>query len=201
MKNRTFTTAAALLVLAACSDNTGPTLGSGVSLTFASDVTAGGAAAPGLFGGPTMVGTFSDGVNTLTLESVLIVLREIELERVEVADCDVTPEPDGCEKFETEPVLISLPLDGTTNGNATIEIDMIPPGMYDEVEFDIHEVTGNNDDVAFLLDHPEMDGKSIVVTVTYTHGTKLAASFVYESASNGVRQSQHNPIHTNTAAA
>ena len=44
MKKSMSITAAALLVLAACSDNAGPTMGSGVSLTFASDATAGGAA-------------------------------------------------------------------------------------------------------------------------------------------------------------
>jgi hypothetical protein len=191
MKNRMFMTGAALLVLAACSDNTGPTMGSGVSLTFASDVTAGGAPAPSLFG-PVMVGTFSDGVNTLTIDSVLIVLREIELERVEVTDCDVEPEPDGCEKFETDPVLISLPLDGTTN-NASIDIDMIAPGMYDEVEFDIHEVTGNNEDAAFLTDYPYMDGKSIVVGGTYDDGTG-PVSFVYESDLNEEQELPINPI-------
>ena len=106
MKTKMSITAAALLVLAACGDNTGPTMGASVSLSFASDVTAGGAAAPGRFGGPSMAGTFTDGMNTLVLESVWIVLREIELERVEVTDCDVEPEPDGCEKFETGPVLL-----------------------------------------------------------------------------------------------
>jgi hypothetical protein len=187
-------TAAALLVLAACSDNTGPTMGSGVSLTFASDVTAGGAPAPGRFGGPAMVGTFDDGANTLILESVKIVLREIELERVEVTDCDVEPEPDGCEKFETEPILVDLPLDGTTNNDASMTITMITPGMYDEVEFDIHEVTGNADDAAFLVTYPEMNGKSIVVEGDYCPTTDVVAgvcvsstdefAFVYESDLN-----------------
>ena len=164
------TTLAAALVLAACSDSTGPTMGTGVSLTFASDVTAGGAAAPGLFGAP-MAGPITDGVNTLNITSVKVVLREIELRRVEVADCDVEPEPDGCEKFETAPVLVDLPVDGSTSQGISIDID---PGTYTDVEFDIHEVT--DDDAAFLVAHPEMDGKSITVS-----GTFNGAAFEFET--------------------
>jgi hypothetical protein len=174
MKNSMSFTAAALLALAACSDNTGPTMGGGVSLSFATDVTAGAAAAPSFFGGPSMVGTVNDGANELIMESVLIVLREIELERVEVTDCDVEPEPDGCEKFETGPVLIDLPLDGRLSSDE-ITITDITPGVYDEVEFDIHVVTGNDDVTAFA----GMDGKSIVVTGTY-NGTP----FTYDSDLN-----------------
>ena len=161
MKNNMSITAAALLMLAACSDGTGPAMGSGVSLSFASDVTAAGAPAPSLFGGP-MAGPITDGVNTLVITSVKVVLREIELERVEVTDCDVVPEPDGCASFETAPVLIDLPVDGSTRSDVSIMID---PGTYDEVEFDIHEVTG--DDAAFLIAHPEMENKSITVEGTY----------------------------------
>ena len=161
MKTILTATFAALLVLAACSDATGPTTGSGVSLTFASGVSAGGAAAPGLFSGP-LASPISDGVNTLTITTVQVVLREIELKRVEVTDCDVEPEPDGCEKFETGPVLVDLLTDGSTSQSISINID---PGTYTEVEFDIHEVTG--DDAAFLIAHPTMEGKSIAVAGTY----------------------------------
>jgi hypothetical protein len=163
MSSRLSVTAAAVLVLAACSDGTGPATGSGVSLSFASDLTAVGVPAPGLFGGP-MAGPITDGVNTLDLTSVQVVLREIELKRVEVTDCDVVPEPDGCESFETAPVLVDLPLDGSTSSDIPILID---PGTYDEVEFDIHEVTGNDDDAPFLLAHPELENKSITAEGTY----------------------------------
>ena len=163
MRTKLLATFAALLVLGACSDGTGPTTGAQVSLTFASGVTAGGAAASG-FTGPMAV-PFTDGTNTLDITSVKVVLREIELEPVEVADCDVEPEPAGCEDFETGPVLIDLVLDGTTNTNISVAI---PPGTYDEVEFDIHKVSsGDPEDAAFLDLYPEMDGKSIVVEGTY----------------------------------
>ena len=164
MSTKLLTTFAALLVLAACGDGIGPTTGAQVSLTFASNLTAGGAAAPSRWAGP-MAGPITDGTNTLDITSVKVVLREIELEPVEVADCDVEPEPVGCEDFETGPVLIDLVLDGTTNTNISIAI---PPGTYDEVEFDIHKVSsGDPEDAAFLLANPTMDGKSIVVEGTY----------------------------------
>ena len=108
---------------------------------------------------------FTEGTNTLEITPVLIVLREIELERVEVADCDVEPEPAGCEDFEIGPVLIDLPLDGTTDTNITVSVSA---GTYDEIEFDIHKVSSDDpEDAAFLLANPTMEGKSIAVEGTY----------------------------------
>ena len=120
---------------------------------------------PSRWAGPMAAPITDVGGNTLDITSVKVVLREIELEPVEVADCDVEPEPAGCEDFETGPVLIDLVLDGTTNTNISVAI---PPGMYDEVEFDIHKVSSDDpEDAAFLLANPTMDGKSIVVEGTY----------------------------------
>ncbi len=176
MRTKLSTTLAALLVLAACSDGTGPTTGAQVSLTFASNVAAGGAAAPSRFAGPMAV-SYMDGTNTLEITSVQVVLREIELESVEVVDCDVEPEPAGCEDFETGPVLIDLPLDGSTSTSVFISI---PPGTYDEVEFDIHKVSNDDpEDAAFLLANPTMEGKSIVVAGTYN-----GVAYTYETDLN-----------------
>ena len=179
MRTKLSTTLAALLLLAACSDSdgTGPTTGAQVSLTFASGVAAGGAAAPSRFAGPLAVPITDVDGNTLDITSVKVVLREIELERVEVVDCDVEPEPAGCEDFETGPVLIDLPLDGSTNTTVSVAIS---PGTYDEIEFDIHKVSGDDpEDAAFLLDYPEMDGKSITVEGTYN-----GVAFAYETDLN-----------------
>ena len=177
METRLQTTLAALLVLAACGDGTGPTTGAQLSLTFATGASAGGAAAPSSFTGPMAV-SFTDGTNTLDITEVQVVLREIELERVEVAECDdVEPEPDGCEEFEIGPLLVDLPVDGSTSTD--IEI-MIPPGTYDEVEFEIHKVDDDDpEDEQFLLDNPTMDGKSIVVVGTYN-----GVDFNYETDLN-----------------
>ena len=185
MKTRMSITAAALLVLAACSDGTGPTTGAEVSLTFASDVTAGGAAAPSRFAGP-VAGPITDGVNTLNITRVQVVMREIELERVEVTDCDVEPEPDGCEKFETGPVLVDLPVNGSTSHGISINID---PGTYTEVEFDIHKVSNDDpEDAAFLLANPTMEAKSITVDGTYN-----GVAFAFETGLNEEQELSLNP--------
>ena len=174
MRAKLSTTLAALLVLAACGDGTGPRTGVPVSLTFASNGAAGGAAAPS-FAGPMAV-SYMDGTNTLEITSVQVVLREIELEPVTVADCDVEPEPAECQDFETGPLLVDLALDGTTSTSISI---LIPDGTYDEVEFDVHEVASHHpEDADFLVANPTFEGKSIVVTgtwngVEYTYETDL----------------------------
>ena len=82
-----------------------------------------------------------------------------------MADCDVEPEPAGCEDFEIGPVLIDLPLDGSTSTSLSVAVD---PGTYDEVEFDIRKVSGDDpEDATFLTANPTMEGKSIAVVGTY----------------------------------
>lgn len=154
---------AASVAIAACGDSTGPTTGASVSLTFASDASSSAPASARRVNGPTRA-TITDGVNTLVITEVMIVLRRIDLKNAEVAGCDVGPEPAGCENFRSDPVLIDLPLDGSTNRDVTINV---PPGRYDELEFDIHKVTGRDDDAPFLAAHAEMEDKSITVVGTY----------------------------------
>lgn len=159
--NRLFAIVVAALVVAACGDSTGPTTGTGVSLTLASDLSSGAAPTSGAALAPSRA-PITDGTNTLVITSVQVVLREIELKTVETQDCDVTPEPPGCESFESDPVLVSLPVDGSTSQAVSITV---PAGTYDEVEFDIHEVS--DADGAFLTANPTMEGISIVVEGTY----------------------------------
>ncbi|MBI2537305.1 MAG: hypothetical protein HYW06_10175, partial [Gemmatimonadetes bacterium] len=102
---------AGLLLVAACSDGTGP--GTSLALSFSTRLPAGAAApsrAPSFGAAVTGADTLTDGTNTLIITKAEIVLREIELERQDVVDCDVEPEPAGCEEFETGPVLVDLPL-------------------------------------------------------------------------------------------
>ena len=106
--------------------------------------------------------TLSDGVNTLILTEVALVLREIELERQFHADCDDPgrgQSEDDCEKFEVGPLLLQLPLDASVEQVLTIEPD---PDIYDELEFDIHKPDDDTpEDIQFLLAHPDFDGVSI----------------------------------------
>jgi len=161
---------AGVALLAACGDSTGPNGATRVSLSFSSAPSAQPSVAPSL--SVMAADTMSDGQNELVLSSVEIVLREIELKRVEVVDCDVVPEPDGCEKFETGPMLVTVPLDGGTS--QAVSIDM-QPGQYDEVEFDIHKVSnGDPEDAAFRTAHPDLIDTSVRVQGSYN-----GAAFTY----------------------
>jgi len=152
---------AAAFVMAACGESTGPATGTSVSLTFASDASTGPAPAAGIAAAPARA-PITDGVNTLEVTSIQVVLRRIELKSVEVADCNVEPQPTGCEDFRSDPVLVDVPVDGSTRQDVSISL---PAGTYDEVKFDIHEVTAS--DGAFLTANPTMENRSIVVEGTY----------------------------------
>ena len=155
----------AIAALTACNDSTGPGGNAAqVSLSFTAGAAGAPAAASGLFAGPADF-TFSDGQNELIITKAEVVLREIELERVEVVDCDVAPEPEGCEDFEIGPMLLDLALDGSVDQSVTIAVD---PGTYDELEFDIHKVSGDDPaDEAFATANPDLVDVSIRVQGTY----------------------------------
>jgi hypothetical protein len=170
---------AAVLIMAACSDGTAPGNQPGLSLSFSTRAPAGTQAA-GFFASP-LADTLDDGQNVLIIDRAEIVLREIELERMN-DDCDddfpgdssSDSDDDGCEEFETAPMLIDLPLNGTVETQITIEV---PPDIYDELEFEIHKVSNDDpEDADFRAQHPDMVGKSIRVT-----GTFNGEAFTYES--------------------
>lgn len=167
-------TVGAVAVTLACSDGSGPT--QPLSLSFATErpaVAATMAGSPG-FERAASNDTLRDGTNTLVITKAEIVLREIELERQEVVDCDVEPEPAGCEDFEVGPVLIDLPLGPGTQQLVAIEVE---PGTYVEVEFEIHKVSsGDAADAAFRQAHPTFVDKSIRV-----QGTFNGQPFTFES--------------------
>jgi hypothetical protein len=171
MKRIALTLVAALLV-AACSDSTAPGQPGTVSLSFTTGSAGPAPAAPGLFLSAAAIDLTDGSSNTLTLDRVEVVLREIELQRVEVVDCDVEPEPDGCEKFEAGPLVLDLVLDGQVEQKFAIPVD---PGMYDEIEFEIHKVTGD-DPAAFLSAHSDLMDKSIRV-----QGSFNGQPFTYEN--------------------
>ncbi len=167
-----------LLLVAACSDGTGPGTAPNVSLSFATRLPAGMVAAPSrapAFGAAvTGADTLTDGTNTLIITKAEVVLERIELERQDVANCGVDPEPAGCEDFETGAVLIDLPLGAGTSQQVAVDI---PPGTYTEVQFKIHKVSSDGaQDSTFRRLHPDFLNKSIRVQGTY-NGTP----FTYES--------------------
>lgn len=174
---------AAAAAAAACSDSSG---GAGVGLAFstrpaptsvmASYVgTGGGMHASVVQAGDSTVVAL--GNDTVIIRSVELVLREIELERVDApADCDSTAvgQDDACEEFTVGVQLVALPLGNSTD--KVISIDA-PAGLYDEVEFDIHKPESSND-AAFIAANPDFDGVSIRVTGTYSQAGSRS-DFVY----------------------
>jgi hypothetical protein len=125
-------------------------------------------AAFGILGTPE---TYTDGSNTLVIDKVELVLREIELHRASAtADC-ATGVADDCEELEIGPTLVDVPL-GTPGAARAFSVELAP-GTYDKVEFKLHKPSSSGD-AAFIQAHPEMDGVSVRVTGTYN-----GADFVY----------------------
>lgn len=169
MKKITLCRAVALLmpfVLTACGDGIGPNGGPQVSLSFSAGASAGAnlRVSPGLSLSRVASDPISDGTNVLDLTNVELVLREIELERVEVGDCDVEPEPAGCKDFEIGPMIVGVPLDGSAMETSLVDIE---PGTYDEVEFDIHKLSSDSGDAVLLAQRPDLDDASIRVDGTF----------------------------------
>ena len=164
---------ACVLGAAACDDDeTGPDGRSEVTLSVAT----GPEAAPGIH----LDETITVGDDVLVLESVEIVLREIEFERSESStDCDeVEGDDDACEELDVGPILLDVPLGTGLARELTVVVDT---GHFDELEFEIHkpEDDGDDADVAFIAEHPEFADVSIRVTGTF-NGTP----FTYETDLN-----------------
>ena len=125
------------------------------------------------------------GNDTLIIRDIEMVMREIELERVEdLQDCpdsNSTPAPmistatrhdddedddDACEEFSTGALLVDLPLGDETDRIITVDV---PAGMYDEVEFEIHKPDEVRD-AAFIAANPDFARISIRVTGTFSKG-------------------------------
>lgn len=169
----------AAVALGACSDTTSGTLSLALTSRAAGAPVA--ASAPWNPAGAPVVITAGDstvialGNDTIIVRRVEVVLREIELKRVEVAACDDVRGNDDCEEFETGATLVSVPLGATAT--ATVVAVNAPPGLYDELEFDIHKPE-RPEDAAFLDANPTWEGRSTRVTGTYSQaGTRTDFTF------------------------
>ncbi len=182
---------ATLVAFAACDEDTtgpnaGPAAGSTVSFSMMVPAKTTPPAAPRLFGAGSL--TLEDGTNSLVIESAELVLREIEFERVdELAGCDAdegeaeSADDDACEEFKTEPILVSLPLDGSVSQQISAAVDT---GTYDEIEFDVHKVSSDDPaDEAFLAEHPDLEDVSVRV-----RGTWNGVAFEYTNDLNAEQE-------------
>ena len=120
------------------------------------------------------------GNDTVIIRSVEMVLREVELKRVEDATgCTDSEETGGdddeCEEIETGPMLVDVGLSGIEH---VVTVDL-PAGSFDELEFKIHKPRNDNaDDQAFITAHPDFQAISIRVKGTFSAaGTRSDFTF------------------------
>ena len=179
MKTAKLIASAALLVLAACSDSNTGTVNFSLTSRQAgapapSAALASGAAVPSVATSGDST-TIALGNDTVIVRSVELVLRKIELKRVDVATCDAVMGNGDCEEFETGATLVTLPL-GTTAVAQQVSVDA-PPGTFDQLEFEIHKPS-SSDDAAFIAAHPDFANISIRVTGTFSQaGTRTDFTF------------------------
>ena len=165
-------TAAALLLFVGAGCEGGPTgPGGGPGTVSLSLTTAGGGGGAAASLAPAFSVEQTDGQgNELVLDSVQVVVREIELDREDDDDCETGEEADDddCEEFIRPGLKDGDTLMFAHGFNIHYERIQPPAGVYDELEFEIHKPDDDDDDGrAFLEDHPEFEDVSIRVKGTY----------------------------------
>jgi hypothetical protein len=176
--------AALTLTAGACGDSGGPSNQAQVSFNVATE--AAPAAAGGLFAVLGTPETFTDGTNTLVIDQVQLVLREIELHRASsTADC-AGGTSDDCEELELGPLLVDVPL-GTAGAARNFSVQLAP-GTFDKVEFEMHKAS-SSDDASFVQAHPDLAGASVRVTGTYN-----GSNFVYTGEFDAEMEFELNPV-------
>jgi hypothetical protein len=150
------------LLLTACSDaGSGPAGDAQVSVNLATRAATAAAGAAALSAPETYTDT---GGNTLVIDRVQLVLREVELENeTHQSACDTTSSSEGdCAEIELGPFLVDLPLG--VGGAARTVTASVPVGTYDEVKFKIREPDNDTDaDAAFVAAHPDFAHTSVKV--------------------------------------
>lgn len=151
-----WTCVAALPLVAACGDLVGANgpqhvdvnfrIGSGASAALT-------AAAPGSTGtgiasiaGPPMTVVGSNG--TLTIDEIRLIVAEMKIEGDD-DPCEQAGGGDDCGEFEAPPRFLDLPLDGTP---VAVFGGMIPPGTYEELEFEIEDLEDDEEDTQFAAE-------------------------------------------------
>ena len=164
--------AGALLVgvaLTACDDALGVNGGGVVALNFRVATTpsspqltavSGADDGPAAVAGPPMLIAGTNG--TLTISEIRLIVAEVELEGEDDDFCDDDGsggedssgsggsfDDDDCADFEAPPRFLDLPLDGQP-----IEafVGLIPPGVYDELEFEIEDLEDDDEDTEFAAE-------------------------------------------------
>ena len=174
-------------LLVACGEGAGPTNGAQVTFNLSTAPATSAAAA-------FLSDTQATATDTLVLDKVELVLRDIRFKRVEDSGCedDGTEQDirtasmheddghdgvaDACESFNAGPFLLDLPLGPGVSHGFSVVVDT---GTYDQVRIKLHKPeddSGDPRDVQFLADHPDFNKISIRATGSF-NGT----AFTFES--------------------
>lgn len=188
--------AAAFTWLAGCSNGAGGAGNVSLSLS-ARSAPAPAPAAPAGSGPAAVVVASGDstvialGNDTLILRSLAVVLRKVEMKRLDAASCDSNPTNGDCEEFEAGPVLATFPL-GATNSVGAVTVSA-PAGQYDKLEFEIHKTDSTSSaEAAFLAANPDFKDISIRATGTFSHAGSRS-DFVFTSGLDASEEMAFNP--------
>jgi hypothetical protein len=199
--------AACVATLASCSSGSGPSTGTQVTFNVGTK-----AASASHLQAAFLSDTIGVGNDTLVIDSVKLVLRDIRFKRVEDSGCpdddstQMTPtggdghhgddgfenghdgHSDACETFNAGPFLLDLPLGGGVERAFAVTVDT---GTYDQLRVKLHAPrpdTADAKDVAFLAAHPEFAGLS-----TRVFGSYKGTPFVFESKVTAKQRIRLNP--------
>lgn len=175
---RLLTSLALALTLSACSDGSGPSDGNASVAFYIGTGTGAALSASSASTSLQAVETIDLGPNTIVINEVQLVLRKLALQRqVGQDDCDddeeegaESPAEDAeddsepCSVLKMGPILVDLPLDGSTVRAFTIEAE---PGTFRRMMFQLHKPSDDEGDAAFLVDHPEFAAASLRVAGTF----------------------------------
>lgn len=190
MSRIVLSTLVAAALVGACTDGTGPSLApegaEEVSLSFS---TTDGSGISADLSGAIAAGAeirIASGSDSLVIRRAQMVLEEIEFEsedhscrrRMAAAGVDTSDRDrrrQYCDGFEVEfgPVVVDLPTGDHVNAGATLRV---PPGLYDEIKFDIEPLDDHNGRSDDRYGRPGPRNSSILV-----EGTFNGEPFVYLS--------------------
>lgn len=147
--HRTLAATGALLALAACSDSPAGVRGGDGSVQLRFALAGAQASSSGAVfqtgGADALVLTGANG--TLRIDDLRMVVAEFELKGDDdVNTCgDVSGADDDCDDFNAGPLFIDFPL---TGGSVAVGSGDVPPGTYEEVEFEVEDLDDDEENAA-----------------------------------------------------
>lgn len=125
--------------------------------------------------GPSLDIVVGSGANSITITKAQIVLGRIEVEPGTTTAACTGTETDDCPEVKLDPVLVDLPLDGTTKTDFAASI---PAGTYRGIELKIRPVSSSDaGGAAFLAANPSFSNVSV-----HVEGTFNGQPFSYNSS-------------------